>query len=42
MGMRVKADWKPREEWGHTIGNIRWFEPSGDPDAPFESIKDYM
>jgi uncharacterized OB-fold protein len=41
MGMRVKADWKPREEWGRTIQNIRWFEPSGEPDAPFEFIKDY-
>jgi uncharacterized protein len=41
MGMRVKAAWKPREEWGRTIQNIRWFEPSGEPDAPFESIKDY-
>jgi uncharacterized OB-fold protein len=41
MGMRVKGAWKPREEWGRTIQNIRWFEPSGEPDAPFESIKDY-
>jgi uncharacterized protein len=41
MGMRVKAVWKPREEWGATISNIRWFEPSGEPDASFESIKDY-
>ena len=41
MGMRVKAVWKPREEWGATIQNIRWFEPSGEPDASFESIKDY-
>lgn len=41
MGMRVKAVWKPREEWGPTIQNIRWFEPSGEPDASFDSIKDY-
>jgi uncharacterized OB-fold protein len=41
MGLRVKAVWKPREEWGATISNIRWFEPSGEPDASFESIKDY-
>jgi uncharacterized OB-fold protein len=41
MGMRVRAVWKPREEWGRTIQNIRWFEPSGEPDASFESIKDY-
>jgi len=42
MGMRVKAAWKPRDEWGRTIQNIRWFEPSGEPDASFEAIKDYM
>jgi uncharacterized OB-fold protein len=41
MGMRVRAVWKPREEWGPTIQNIRWFEPSGEPDATFDAIKDY-
>ncbi|MEO5874921.1 MAG: OB-fold domain-containing protein, partial [Streptosporangiaceae bacterium] len=42
MGMRVKAAWKPREEWGRTITNIRWFEPSGEPDVPFERIEEYL
>ncbi len=42
MGMRVKAAWKPREEWGRTITNIRWFEPTGEPDVPFEAIQEYM
>jgi uncharacterized OB-fold protein len=41
MGMRVRAVWKPREEWERSIGNIRWFEPTGEPDAPFESIKEH-
>ena len=27
MGMRVKAVWKPREEWGTTIENINHFAP---------------
>ncbi|MBO2448305.1 OB-fold domain-containing protein [Actinomadura barringtoniae] len=42
MGMRVKAVWKPREEWGATIQNIRWFEPSGEDDVSFEAIQEYM
>ena len=33
MGMRVRAVWKPREEWGTTIENILHFEPTGEPDA---------
>jgi uncharacterized OB-fold protein len=42
MGMRVQAVWKPREEWGRAITNIRWFEPSGEPDVPFERIEEYL
>jgi uncharacterized OB-fold protein len=37
MGMRVRAVWRPREEWGTTPQNIDHFEPSGEPDAPYES-----
>ena len=40
MGMRVKAVWKPREEWTTSISNILYFEPSGEPDAPYESYKE--
>jgi uncharacterized OB-fold protein len=39
MGMRVKAVWKPREEWGTTTGNISHFTPSGEPDAPQETYE---
>ncbi|MEV0661328.1 Zn-ribbon domain-containing OB-fold protein [Actinomadura luteofluorescens] len=42
MGMRVKAAWRPREEWEPTMGNIKWFEPIDEPDVPFEEIKDFM
>ncbi|MCW2947339.1 MAG: hypothetical protein JWR24_4056 [Actinoallomurus sp.] len=42
MGLRVKAAWKPREEWGRTMENITWFEPTGEPDVPFEDIQDYV
>jgi uncharacterized OB-fold protein len=42
MGMRVKAVWKPREEWGTTVENIVHFEPTGEPDADFESYRAHL
>ncbi|HEX9064353.1 MAG TPA: OB-fold domain-containing protein [Streptosporangiaceae bacterium] len=41
MGMRVRAVWKPREEWG-TGHNIDHFEPTGEPDAPYESYSRHL
>jgi uncharacterized OB-fold protein/ferredoxin len=40
MGMRVRAVWA--EELTPTLASIRWFEPSGDPDAPFEAIEKHL
>lgn len=42
MGMRVKAVWKPREEWGTTIENISHFAPTGEPDADFETYQNHL
>ena len=42
MGMRVKASWKPRDEWGHTLENIDHFEPTGEPDAAFETYAHHL
>jgi len=42
MGMRVKAAWRPREEWEKSMANIKWFEPLDEPDVPFEQIKDHV
>ncbi len=42
MGMRVKAVWRPREEWGTTIENISHFAPSGEPDADFDTYKQHL
>ena len=42
MGMRVKAVWRPREEWTTSVGNILWFEPTGEPDAPYDSYKEHI
>jgi uncharacterized OB-fold protein len=42
MGMKVRAVWKPREEWGTTVENISHFEPTGEPDAGFESYRAHL
>jgi uncharacterized protein len=42
MGMRVRAVWKPPEEWGTTSENISHFEPAGEPDAPYESYARHL
>jgi uncharacterized protein len=42
MGMRVRAVWKPRAEWGTTSENISHFEPAGEPDAPYESYAHHL
>lgn len=42
MGMRVRAVWKDPSEWGLTVENVSYFEPTGDPDADFETYKDYQ
>jgi len=42
MGMRVRAAWKPREEWGTTLENIDHFRPTGEPDAPYETYAHHL
>jgi uncharacterized protein len=42
MGMRVKAVWKPRDQWGTTIENIDHFAPTGEPDADYDSYKVHL
>lgn len=42
MGMRVKAVWKPRDDWGTSIENISHFAPTGEPDADFDSYKHHL
>jgi uncharacterized OB-fold protein len=41
MGLRVKAVWKPADERKPTMESIKWFEPAGEPDAPFDSYKEH-
>jgi uncharacterized OB-fold protein len=42
MGMRVRAQWRPRAEWGTTTQNIDHFRPTGEPDAPFDSYANHL
>jgi len=42
MGLRVRAAWKPREEWGTTMENIDHFRPTGEPDAPYEAYAHHL
>jgi uncharacterized OB-fold protein len=42
MGMRVKAVWKPKDEWTFSLENIDHFEPTGDPDADFDTYKHHL
>lgn len=42
MGMRVRAVWKPRDQWGTHAENIDHFTPAGEPDAPYESYAGHL
>jgi uncharacterized protein len=42
MGLRVKAEWAPPAERRPTLESIRWFAPTGEPDAPFDSYKEHL
>jgi uncharacterized OB-fold protein len=42
MGMRVEAVWVPPEELAPTMASVRYFRPTGEPDADYESFKEYL
>jgi uncharacterized OB-fold protein len=42
LGMRVEPVWAPREEWEKNLSNIRYFRPNGEPDAPYDSYREYV
>jgi len=42
MGMRVEAVWLPPEEWGLTMASVKYFRPNGEPDADYETFKEYL
>ncbi|RJO78683.1 DNA-binding protein [Nocardia panacis] len=42
MGMRVRAVWRPREQWGYGLDNVDHFEPTGEPDAEYETYRHHL
>ncbi|WP_433830192.1 Zn-ribbon domain-containing OB-fold protein [Actinoplanes sp. CA-015351] len=42
MGMRVAAVWRDRSDWSVTPENIAHFEPTGEPDAAYESYAEHL
>ena len=42
MGMRVEAVWVEPEELGPTLASVKYFRPNGEPDADYETYKEYL
>jgi uncharacterized protein len=42
MGMRVEAVWVEPEELTPSLASVRYFRPNGEPDAAYETYKDYL
>ena len=42
IGLRVRAVWRPREEWATTASTITHFTPTGEPDAPYETVARFL
>jgi uncharacterized protein len=42
MGLRVKAVWKPRDEWVPGLSNITHFRPTGEQDAEYDTFKEHL
>jgi uncharacterized OB-fold protein len=42
IGMRVQAAWVPKAELAPTLQSIKWFKPSGEPDVPFEQLREHL
>ena len=42
MGMRVEALWNDPETWTPSFNNIRYFRPTGEPDAAYDTFAEYL
>jgi len=42
MGMRVEAVWADDDEMAPDLASIRWWRPTGEPDAPYESYREHV
>ena len=41
LGMRVEPVWVPEAEREKNLSNIRYYRPSGEPDAPYDSYREF-
>lgn len=41
-GLRVQAVWVDDDQLGTTLENIRYFRPTGEPDAPAEAYQEHV
>ena len=42
MGLRVEAVWVDPDELGPTLASVKYFRPTGEPDADYETFKEYL
>jgi uncharacterized OB-fold protein len=42
MGLRVEAVWVDDRELTHSLASIRYWKPTGEPDAPYESYREHV
>ena len=42
MGMRVEAVWVDDAELSHDLGSIKWWRPTGEPDADYDSYREHV
>jgi hypothetical protein len=42
MGMRVEAVWVEPDELTPSLASVKYFRPVDEPDADYETYKDYL
>jgi uncharacterized OB-fold protein len=42
MGMRVEAVWVEPDQLGLTMASVKYFRPNGEPDADYDTFKEYL
>jgi hypothetical protein len=42
MGMRVEAVWVEPDQLGPTMASVRYFRPTDEPDAEYETFEEYL
>jgi hypothetical protein len=42
MGMRVEAVWVDQKDLGPSMASVKYFRPSGEPDADYDTFSEYL